>query len=395
VILNYFKVSLLMMRAKPVRSALSLLGIYVGVMALVIILAIREGIRGQIEDTFRTEGASIVFVHPGFDQATMRMGRLNLDDLERLNQTPGVLSTMPRLSAEKDVRTRAVTLHAHVTGADDKFFSVFRIPVVRGRVFIRDEIARKQPVCLLTAQAAEKLFPLSEPVGSFVDMEGISFQVIGVTDWDGAAAQRTNVMEVDLFLPVTWLLPQANEFLPMAEVRLAPQMEPAQALRIVKKALSHNDPKEEPLYFVRSMQEFVEQTQKMSDRILQGLLAIAGISLLVGGIGVANVMVTSVTERTREVGIRKALGARRHDILFQFLVESSLMCGSGGCLAVATGVLCITVLRSLIHIPFPVNVTPAAMATCIFLTVGIGLVAGAYPASRAAALSPAEALRYE
>src|SRR6185437_16048672 len=135
-----------MMRAKPVRSALSLLGIYVGVMALVIILAIREGIRGQIEDTFRTEGASIVFVHPGFDQATMRMGRLNLDDLERLNQTPGVLSTMPRLSAEKDVRTRAVTLHAHVTGADDKFFSVFRIPVVRGRVFIRDEIARKQPV---------------------------------------------------------------------------------------------------------------------------------------------------------------------------------------------------------------------------------------------------------
>jgi putative ABC transport system permease protein len=181
----------------------------------------------------------------------------------------------------------------------------------------------------------------------------------------------------------------------MLEVRINALQTSDQAVKLVTDTLSHGAENREKLYFVRSMEQFVERAKEMNDKLMQALLGIAAISLLVGGIGVANVMVTSVTERTKEVGIRKALGARRTDILLQFLVEASVLSGSGGLLAVATGAIGINLFTTFFESPFPLALPPGPIGGCLLLTVVIGLVAGVYPASRAASLSPADALRYE
>jgi len=304
-IFDYLKISVLMMRSKPVRSMLSLLGIYIGVMALLIILAIREGIRRQIDDIYQTKGAHVILVMPGFDQVSRQIGRLSLDDVARVKALHGVLSAFPRGSTDMDARSASASMRAHVVGIDAGFVPLYRIPLLRGRNFFKDEVAKKQPVCLVTTDASKKLFPSSEALGAFLDVNGSPCTVVGIVDWTSSVSQRTSVMEADILMPISFWKFDDDQIIGQMEVRMTNDLSVDTAKSSLIDCLTHRDPSRKSLFFVRSLEEMMEKSREMSDRILVGLLGIAAISLLVGGIGIANVMVTSVTERTREIGIRK------------------------------------------------------------------------------------------
>ena len=392
---EYLRTAFLMMRARPIRAALSLLGIFIGVLALVVILSIREGIRHQLNDLYRTEGAQVVFIYPGYDQLLKRIGRLGPDDVELLKLTPGILSATPRLTAELDVQSDGAAVHAHVAGADEKFVALYRIPLVRGRSPLGEEIENKSRVCMLSANMAARLFPSASALGQMITLQGAAYQVVGIVDWTPEINQRTLLSDIDVLVPLGRVPGESHKNYSMIEVRVDPHVVARQAVDLVKTAITRGESGREPLYFVLSLVQSVERHRQFNDKILGALLGIAAISLLVGGIGVANVMVTSVTERTREVGVRKALGARRFDILGQFIVESAVLCVVGGVAAVLVGAVLVYAVPLFVALPTPLVLPAAPVAGCLVLALGIGIVAGGYPASRAAALSPAEALRYE
>jgi putative ABC transport system permease protein len=226
-------------------------------------------------------------------------------------------------------------------------------------------------------------------------MQGAFYQVVGIVDWTLLVGQRTSISDLDMMVPSGRVPVQDQRFYPVIEVRVDPQIPARRARELVNNVISRNDPQRGLQYFIRSLDQSVERNREFNEKILGGLLGIAAISLLVGGIGIANVMVTSVTERTREVGIRKALGARRIDILAQFIIESCALCVIGGLAAVVTGALGISVVPAFIPLATPLILPAGPVAGCLALTLAIGIIAGGYPASRAAGLTPAEALRYE
>jgi putative ABC transport system permease protein len=388
------RIAVAMLRARPLRSALSLLGIYLGMLALIVILAIHAGTLRRIEELFRTEGAQIVLVQPGYDEALGKIGRVTSELAFRVRNSPRVQSVMLRLNDDKTLRVGSRSVQIACQGIDDVFLSIYRIPVKAGRGLLPQESESRQAVILLTPETAEKLFPYSDPIGERVDMEGVMFQVIGIVEWDAAASQRAFVHKAQAFVPAGWLA-KDKDFIRMMEIRLDANASVLEAVDDVERLVTLNDPTQKKMFQVQSLQEYVQESRESHMRTLKSLLAIAAVSLLVGGIGVANVMLTSVTERIREIGLRKALGARRRDLVRQFLVEAAVLTAFGGFLALVTGVGGVLLLPSFVSMDIPLALAWGPMLTCWALTFVIGLLAGLYPASRAAALDPVEALRYE
>lgn len=387
------RVALEALRANRLRSALTMLGVVIGVAAVVVLVAIGTGAKHEVTSQVEGLGSNIVIVVPGkfaFGSAPT-VSRLTLTDVDALGRILGdPTAVAATLTSGEEVRAGSRTAFATVDGTNPNVQRVFDRPVDRGRYIRAVDVDTRRRVVVLGSQIAQTLFPDLDPLGRQVSIAGVRFRVVGIFTRVGAtfAVDR----DIEVHIPIT----AAQRLFGTERVdALAVRAPSAGAVGRVKSAVLAALERRYP------STEFsaVTQTQILGTigRILSlltlVLAAIAAISLLVGGVGVSNIMLVSVRERTSEIGLRKALGARQRDILLQFLIEAVLLTGLGGLLGIGLGVGGALLLNALS--PLPALIAWWSPLLAFAVSVGVGVLFGVVPARRAGRLAPVVALRSE
>jgi putative ABC transport system permease protein len=393
--------------ANKLRSALTILGIVIGVAAVIAMLAVGEGAQQTITGSISEIGSNLLFVFPGNFSEDVRGGKpLTLGDAEAMMdhfQAPSVAQVAPVINGNVRVVYAGERTTTQLSGVTTEYGTVRNYALSEGEFINTENMLARASVVILGPQTAEKLFGRRDGVtGEIIRIEGQPFRVQGVlvSKGGGAFGSQDDVVLVPFTTAQARLLRRAQDrvdviFVQAAEADLVNQAadEVAQILRSRHRtALGADD------FTIFTQQDFVDTARTITGVLTIFLGGIAAISLLVGGIGIMNIMLVSVTERTREIGLRKALGARKRDILIQFLTESSLLSLFGGLIGIGLGwLIAFVVGRIAAANNTPLN--PAVGVNAILLatvfSTAVGLFFGLYPANRAANLEPVEALRYE
>ena len=385
------------------RSFLSMLGILIGVAAVIAMLALGQGARESISQRLASLGSNLLMVRSGSPRlrgVSLEAGtvtRLSMQDAMAIAKLPGVKNVSPSVRGRGQVVYGNKNWNSQVegTGAD---YATMRaaVPTV-GRFFTEEELKVRQKVALLGTTVVREVFGNANPVGARIKINRINFQVIGVLPEKGAAHWRDQ--DDVVIIPVTTAMYRllGKEYVDSIDVEvkdanLMEQAEEAISALIIKRHRLNNKEAEDS-FQIRNMAEIQETIESTTKTMTWLLGSIAAISLLVGGIGIMNIMLVSVTERTREIGLRKAVGARRKDIMTQFLIESVVLTFIGGITGVVFGWGIAWVLANFADWTTKVSVFSIILATSFSIGVGIGF--GIWPARQASRLNPIEALRYE
>ncbi|RKU32269.1 multidrug ABC transporter substrate-binding protein [Candidatus Poribacteria bacterium] len=401
-ILESFANALSALLANKLRSLLTMLGVIIGVGAIITTTSIGEGAKADITERIQTLGANILAVRPG---QSMFRGRgsadarrtLTVEDMEALQERGQTFSYVtPEVSSRAQVKFRNKNTNTTIVGTSPAYLVTANFTVEKGRFFTEFEIRKRDRVCVLGKTVVDTLFENVEPVGQIVKIKNVGFHVVGVMKEKGASGWRNPDDQV--FIPYSTAMKRVfgNEYLSSISVQANSDKLIAAAetelTELIRK--QHEIPiNKEPDFHIRNQAEFMETLEESSQTFTNMILGIAVVSLIVGGIGIMNIMLVSVTERTKEIGLRKAVGAQRIDILAQFLVESTTLAVVGGVLGIGVGIIGAEGVPSIWGWRTEVSVMYAIVSFVVSAFVGVFF--GAYPAWKAAKLHPIDALRHE
>ncbi len=398
------RISFRSIRANGLRSILTMLGIIIGVAAVIAMVAIGEGTSSSVASQINGLGSNLLIVSPG--QATQ--GRVNLGagslntltlaDAEAIEQKSSVSGVAPSVNGRGQIVWGSENYSSSLEGTTAAFPQVRSVQVERGRFFSNFEVKQQFNVAVIGTEVANNLFAgsSSNPIGQTVQINKIPFTIIGVLKSQGSSGMTNN--DDRIIIPITTAMNRLTGGINVGTIYVSAvssdQMEQAQ--QDIQSALrsKHNlRPQVADDFRITSQTDILSTAQQVSSSMTALLSGIAAISLIVGGIGVMNIMLVSVTERTREIGIRKAIGAKRGDILRQFLIEAVTLSLIGGIVGIVLGVGAALLVSKFGGMTTTISLSPILYA---FLTSSlVGVVFGVYPARKAAQLKPIDALRYE
>ena len=402
---NLFKIALRALANNKLRAFLTMLGIIIGVASVIAMLAIGQGSKKSIQQQISEMGSNMIMIHPGAEmrggvrQDPSAMQTLKLENYEKLSEECTYLSGIsPNVSSSGQLVAGANNYPSSVSGVSMDYLTIRQLTVEQGEMFTENDIRTAAKVCVIGKTIVDNLFPDgSDPIGKVIRCNQIPFRVIGVLKSKGYNSMGMDQDDVVL-APYSTVMKRllAQTYLSgifasaLTEDMTDEAVDEITTILRREHKLKETDDDD---FTIRTQQELSSMLNTTTDLMTTLLACIAGISLVVGGIGIMNIMYVSVTERTREIGLRMSIGAKGIDILAQFLIESILISVTGGLIGVVFGVGAALVVNGVAH--FPIYIQPWSVVLSFAVCTVTGVFFGWYPAKKAAQLDPIEAIRYE
>ena len=401
-ILESFKMATATLVANKMRSSLTMLGIVIGNASVIAMVGIGQGAKNLASEQFESLGPNVIFVGPGRQEerrTTFDLPQtLVWDDAIAIKeQVPSVNDVAPQITGNQLISYRNRNASEQVVGTTPEYLTVRSFEIDAGRFFNDVDVKRNRRVVVLGSEIADKFFPQQDPIGKKIRVKNINLEVIGVLESKGSFLGQNQ--DLTVYVPLTTMANQivGNKSPYGTQVTVisiaakdeksirAAKLQIENLLRLRHKIVGEDD------FTVNTQKDVLEIVGTITSGLTVLLAAIAGISLLVGGIGVMNIMLVSVSERTQEIGLRKAIGAKEGDILWQFLIEATILSVAGGAIGTVIGVTGIVVVG--IFSPLTAVISPIAILIAVGVSGAIGLSFGVFPAKAAAKLDPIVALR--
>lgn len=403
---NLFKIAMRAIAANKLRSFLTMLGIIIGVASVIAMMAIGQGSKKSIQANIAEMGSNMIMIRPGQDkgpggaqQDASDMQTLKLKDYEALKEQAKYLSAIsPSVNSSGQFINGNNNTPSTIYGISPDYMQIRQQKVKDGEMFTDEDVRSSAKVCVIGKTVADNLFTNGEdPVGKVIRFNKIPFRVVGVLESKGYNSFGMDQDDVVL-APYTTVMKRILSVTYLQGINASAVTEDMTDLAIedITSILRENhklEASDEDNFTIRSQQEMAEMMNSTSDTMTVLLLVVACISLVVGGIGIMNIMYVSVTERTKEIGLRMSVGARGIDILNQFLIESVLLSVTGGLIGVIVGVGAAVGINVFAH--WPIQIQPWSVLLSFAVCSATGIFFGWYPAKKAASLDPIEAIRYE
>jgi putative ABC transport system permease protein len=398
------RMALRALRRNKMRSVLTTLGIIIGVGAVIAMVGIGNGAKSQVEAQIASLGQNVVLVMAGnWSSGGVRSGwggagTMTVDDADAIaREVPGVVSVSPEVRDRQQVLANGLNWSTQILGEGIDYLEIRDWPLADGAMFTEQDVRGAGKVCIIGQTIANQLFPNQDPVGENLRIRNIPFKIVGVLTRKGLSVMGTDQDEV-VIVPYTSQMKRVSRRTSLnqitvqsesSEVSARIQNDIAALLRQHHRIVGGRDDD----FTIRGQEEIANAATETTRTMTWLLGAIAGVSLVVGGIGIMNIMLVSVTERTREIGIRMAVGAHGRDILLQFLIEAITLSSLGGILGIMTGLGTAKIISLVKH--WPTFVSPTSIIVAFLFSAAVGIFFGFYPARKASRLDPIDALRYE